>query len=337
MAVNPAALLRPARPLLALGALLPLLTACPGPDPDEEPEWEIGLRTEVSEGAFLSAWGPSSDEIYAVGGQFEAGYMARFDGTEWATEPGPEGLPLYNWVYGTGDLLWIAANDGWTARRGADGTWSTDNLGIEDDLWGIWGSGDDDVWTVGGDFPNGVPTLAHWDGSAWTLQELPEIDREFGALLKVWGTGADDVFSVGDNGVILHFDGSTWVQQPSGVTRDLISLWGAGPDEIVSVGGRQNGVIARYDGSTWTSEIIGELPGINGVWMAEDGTAFAAANDGIVLEIEAGTLNWEKLDQSAFPDVLHGAFGLPDGTRVAVGGSLLSGAPWTGVIAQYLP
>ncbi|MCA9684458.1 MAG: hypothetical protein KC457_19850, partial [Myxococcales bacterium] len=135
----------------------------------------------------------------------------------------------------------------------------------------------------------------------------------------------------------FHFDGSAWTQQLAGTSRDLISLWGTGPDEIISVGGRANGIIARYDGSAWSSETIGELPGLNGVWMAEDGTAFAVGVDGIVIEIEPGGFEWTELDRSVRPDTLHGAFGLADGSRFAVGGNLLFSPPWTGVIVQWLP
>ena len=178
--------------------------------------------------------------------------------------------------------------------------------------------------------------LSHFDGTEWTPAELPELDRELDALFKIWGSGPDDVFAVGRYGVILHYDGSTWEQQLAGTSSDLISLWGTGPGEIVAVGGRSSGVIARYDGQSWSSETIGMLPGLNGVWVNNTGTAFAVGLEGFALEIPAGTFDYVELDRSVRPDVLHGAFGFADGSRVGVGGNLLFSPPWTGVIVQFM-
>jgi hypothetical protein len=323
---------------LALAAIL--LAACtPEPEP---PRWTVGLTQGPEVGALLSAWGPSRAEVYAVGGNPDAGALLRFDGREWAAEALAEGFPLANWVYGVegsggGTILWIAGNYGQAARRGVDGSWTVMDLGTSSALWGIWGTADDDMWAVGGNIPGDEPILAHWDGSAWTLEDIPPLDRELDALFKVWGTGPDHVFAVGHRGVILHYDGSGWVQQLAGTSVDLISLWGSGPDDIVAVGGRSNGVIARYDGQGWTSELIGMLPGLNGVWVDDAGVGFAVGTEGVVIEIAAGSFEWIDLDRSARPQVLHGAFGLGDGARFGVGGNLLFSPPWTGVIVQYLP
>ncbi|MCA9702121.1 MAG: hypothetical protein KC431_31660, partial [Myxococcales bacterium] len=82
-----------------------VLSACPGPDPEPEAEWTIGLEVDQSVGAFLSAWGSSRDEVYAVGGNPDAGAMARFDGSAWTDESIPDGMPLINWVHGSAGEL----------------------------------------------------------------------------------------------------------------------------------------------------------------------------------------------------------------------------------------
>ena len=321
------------RPALALSAVL-AAAAC---DPAPAASWEVDLRTPVDTGAFLSAWGPDASEVYAVGGNPEAGAMFRFDGQSWSPTPLPPDTPLVNWVHGIDGALWIAGNEGTVARRDAEGSWQTFAPATDQALWGIWAAAADEVWAVGGDFPAGQPVLAHYRGDGWSLVELPPLDRDIEALLKVWGTSADAVHAVGHRGVVLGYDGSEWSQRLAGTSADLISLWGAGPNEIVAVGGRSNGVIARFDGDAWTSEIIGQLPGLNGVWMDPEGTAFAVGIDGVIIEIAPGGFEWREIDRSTRPDTLHGAFGLATGERFGVGGSLLFSAPWTGVIAQYLP
>lgn len=316
-----------------------LLPACA---PDPEPRWTIGLERDAEFGALLSVWGPRRAEVYAVGGNPESGAMARFDGERWVDDALPDGFPLANWIYGVADssgqpgtVLWVAGNNGQIARRDVDGHWTVMALATDSTLWGIWGAADDDMWTVGGSIPGDQPILAHWDGHAWTAAIIPDLDREFDALFKVWGTGPDNLFAVGQHGVILHYDGQAWAQQLAETSADLISLWGSGADDIVAVGGRANGLIARYDGQSWTSEAVEMLPGLNGVWLDGSGTGFAVGTDGVVIEITAGSFDWTLLDRSARPATLHGAFGLADGSRFGVGGSLMFSPPWTGVVVQF--
>ena len=331
----------PSLPRLLLAALASLPVLACEPDPQPAAAWTIAATRDTEFGALLSVWGPSRSEIYAVGGNPDAGAMLRFDGEAWVDDSVPDGFPLANWVFGFeaegGTILWLAGNTGQVARRDAAGAWTTMDLGTDSALWGIWGTSDTDVWTVGGTIPGDDPVLAHWDGDAWTRVNLPEVDREFDALLKVWGTGPDDVFAIGHRGVILHWDGAAWTQQLAGTTADIVSLWGTGPDEILAVGGRANGVLARYDGAAWTSETIGMLPGLNGVWLDADGAGFAVGVEGVAIEIEPGGFEWTVVDRSARPDTLHGAFGLADGARFGVGGNLLFSPPWTAVVVQTLP
>ena len=44
------------------------------------------------------------------------------------------------------------------------------------------------------------------DGSAWSEMDSGTTDTLWG----VWGSSGSDVFAVGDNGTILHYNGSTW-------------------------------------------------------------------------------------------------------------------------------
>lgn len=51
--------------------------------------------------------------------------------------------------------------------------------------------------------------IYRWDGHAWTQLHEGLVPRG-GTIRAFSGRNAKDVFAVGDNGVILHFDGSAW-------------------------------------------------------------------------------------------------------------------------------
>lgn len=287
-------------------------------------------------GAFMSVWGSAPDDVYTVGGQptvpnIEAdGVVFRFDGDAWSEVEVPEGGML-NWVYGVDGETWIVGEQG-RALRLVDGAFDEEySTGVDAPLWGVWGASADDLWAVGGDARdrNGSPVLLHWDGAAWEQVELPELDRPAPALFKVWGTSATQVFAVGSQGVILAYDGENWSQIPSGTGEDLVSLWGRAPDDIVCVGGRSNGVLGRYNGDAWSFETLQRVSGLNGSWMDQDGTTYAAGVGGRILAFAPDATDFADV-QSATGNVLHAIFGLNGGRAYAVGGTLLSSPPYTG-------
>lgn len=98
-------------------------------------------------------------------------------------------------------------------------------------LSGVWGSGPDDVWMVGGDA--GSATIVHGDGAAWSEVPAPDV----GLLVWVFGFGPDDAIAVGVGGGAARWDGAAWSVVDTGTTTDLWGVWGAGPDDLWVVGG----------------------------------------------------------------------------------------------------
>ena len=89
-------------------------------------------------------------------------------------------------------------------------------------------------------------------------------------LNDVWGPAEDNVFAVGDNGTILHFDGSDWAPMASGVTADLNAVWGRSANEVYAVG--DGNTWLRFDGVAWVQEDIGvEAANFVDVWSAAPG------------------------------------------------------------------
>lgn len=302
-----------------------------GDDGDDDtvvtPVWEEAFPAEDL-GWLLAAWGPSADDVFAVGGTPDSGLIMRRKGGTWnAMDIGME-VPLINWVYGFGsDDVMFVGNGGTAVHYDGDGFTSLDTP-TEEDLWGVWGAGPDDMWAVGGR-GNGEnqATILHYDGVAWTKSSTPTLSRpSVFAYFKVWGTASDDVYAVGQRGTLVHWDGSAWSEIETGASEDLISLWGTGPDRIVAIGGRNNGQAVIYDGTSWRQESLAPLAGLNGVWMRTPNVAHICGAQGTVATLNLDTLEYTIEESDTFLS-LHGMFGTSDGQLFSVGGSLLSFQP----------
>ena len=117
-------------------------------------------------------------------------------------------------------------------------------------LSGVWGTGPDDVFIVGGSDAGGESY--HYDGSDWSPMTVPD-----GTGLLVWSFGfsPSDVYAVGLEGSVVHYDGSAWTVLDSGTEESLWGVWGTSGTDLWIVGGDADvGVplILHYDGSTFT-------------------------------------------------------------------------------------
>ena len=141
--------------------------------------------------------------------------------------------------------------------------------GTTQNLFGVWGSGPNDVFAVG----DGTILHSSNDGAAWQAQTSGTTQT----LSGVWGSGPNDVFAVGDGGVILHSsnDGASWQAQTSGSHAILSGVWGSGPNDVFAVGG--NGVILHScnDGASWQAQTSGTTQSLDGVWGSGPNDVFA--------------------------------------------------------------
>ena len=154
-----------------------LLLSCAGCPTEPEPTpalptatWHVAHETSTDEGAFLSVWGDSPADVWAVGGQVArigdagAGLAYRRRDGAWSRAELPGGAPLLNWVHGHEDELWIVGNAGAAFRHTSEG-WVSSLTGVDVPLWGCWVVAKSDVWAVGGDAfdPEGQRTLFEID------------------------------------------------------------------------------------------------------------------------------------------------------------------------------
>lgn len=100
---------------------------------------------------FVSLWGPSADDVVAVGGRGN-GRIARFDGTAWTTEM-PDAMTGLNAVYVENGSAYIGGIYGFTGTLDlASGAIVKDPLVTTDDVHAIWADGAGQAWAVGGLF-----------------------------------------------------------------------------------------------------------------------------------------------------------------------------------------
>jgi len=305
---------------------------------DDAGDWTLSYSADPPDGALMSVWGSSPDAVFAVGGQPPSsgpsqGTVLRFDGDAWVREALPPDTRMLNWVFGTAEGTWAVGLGGTILRRNhaaESPAWTIEDSGTDRTLWGIWGTSAEDLWAVGGDGIADDPVLLHRDADGWQGVALPSLALDAHGLFKVWGRSANDVWFVGDRGLALHWDGNVLDDISTDASADLISVWGGPDGEVLAVGGRANAHFARWHGDTWSTQTTTD-PGLNGVWIGEDGSAIVVGNVGQLMERSAGASAFSPTDPLT-PMVLHATYDFEDGSAFAVGGTLLAPTPWLGVI-----
>jgi hypothetical protein len=292
-------------------------------------------------GMLLGTWGESgpNPRLYAVGADDGEGalFLVLHPGAEaWVrVDAGPPGTTL-RWVAGVpGDGVWACGDDGLVVRydpeTGALDDRSTD---IDAVLYGLWGSGPNDVWAVGG-APGGdlgpPAVIAHWDGDGWSESALPgEVAGR--TVFKVWGRASDDLFAVGQGGLLLRGDGESWTAGDPGTSSTLITVHGTSP--VVAVGGGASAIAVEGDGEGEFAPVSvkgagsgsgGQFPGpvqaLLGVHVTPAGEGFAVGmGKGFVRRTATGWVGVPGVP-AAVKD-LHAVWMDDEGNAVAVGGDM---------------
>jgi hypothetical protein len=292
-----------------------------------QPVWRQAFNA-ADVGALSAVWGSGPGDVFVVGGTPQQGEVYHFDGLNWRVMDVPA-VPLLVWVFGFGPDDVFAVGEGGGVIHYDGTSWRSLPSGTGEDLWGVWGWANNDLWIVGGTVGTGLPLILHYDGATFQQVPAPPNDRSATSLFKVWGIGSK-VSAVGENGLIIELRDGAWTQVPAGAAADddFVSLWGTSEDNIVAVGGRTSARVARYDGTSWTTTLIADVPGLNGVFMAEPGEAIVGGTNGFVgrFDLASGMLVGES---SGTNQCLHAVWGNGVGSYYAVGGRF--NEPYAGI------
>lgn len=321
--------------LVLVGVTVAGCTAGGSTGPDDPAEgW---MSDHASAHWWMSVIAPAADDRWVVGGTATEGSILHDAGDGFVPVDHGHTVPLLNWIQRFDDGQMIVVGNAGTVLRFEQSAWVNDSIATDGDLWGVWGASSGDVWAVGGSESTG-PLIFRDRGEGFVPMDLPDLQRPgVDVLFKVWGSGPDDVYVVGQNGAVLHWNGTVLEELHIGLGEDLIGVWGTGPDRVVAVGGRINGVAALWDGSSWRTVKIGDLPGLNGVWFSDDTVTIVGATGTIgSLDFPTGDVEWGRFDTPVF---LHAVTGSPDGTLTTVGGDFRTGpsGPYRGEILTRAP
>jgi hypothetical protein len=220
----------------------------------------------------------------------------------------------------------------------SDLVWKGEQSPTTEWLFGVWASGDHDVYAVG------MATIIHStnDGGAWTLESSPAGST---TLWSVGGSSATDVYVVGDGGLILHGGGDgQWAEETSPVSTSLNHVWANAADDVYIVG--DDGVILHGDGTgTWTVQSSGTTDRLWSVWAsgsnayAVGGKSGLTANESpaesLVLHSIDGGNTWTPEATPPGGRDLAAVWGTPGGVVLATGWDRIlrsaDGATWTEV------
>lgn len=312
---------------LTLGALVGC-TEGEEPLPPEEWAW-----TEVARGlggALLSITGGSANDVWTVGAEDASGASGQvgplflhWDGAAWETIDTSAHPGDLWWVWrASADDIWLSGAGGRILRYQPSGASFVSDMEVAGDftLFGVWGTGASDVWTVGSNLEAGAAGIWHWDGVAWSAVPLPAEAEGTRAIFKVSGTASDDVWFCGSHGVTLHWDGAALANVPTPATADLLTISALSANEVYAAGGAGNAVLLRWDGAAWSDESPQFQPTVPGVFAGGE-TPIAAGYQGFIYERSGDT--WEAASTGSTFD-FHAGWQDPEGGIWAVGGVIAS-------------
>ena len=325
--------------LVALG----MLAGCPGPvGPSQTPGWtEIAVDLP---GALLSVYAPASDNVWAVGsdpGDGLGAMIMRYDGKELRRISVPEASNDIWWITpgGDEDTVWMSGANGLVLRCSQSGeTCKSHSVGGTRTFFGIYAFANDDVWAVGGDITGAANfhDAFHFDGAGWTaMTDWPATMSENTTFFKVWGRSPSDLYIIGTKGVMLHYDGSAWEHIDVGTGENLVTIHG-NSTRSVTVGGFGSGILFDDKGEGFKSVDLGDVPQVNGIFVAEDRPPVAAGARGyIIRETDEGWSVYEDAPETFYD--YHAVARDPSGTVWAVGGNILLPPLKAGMLVRYVP
>lgn len=217
------------------------------------------LAESPTSASLRAVWGTDASHVWAGGD----GVFLMFDGTAWKVIPGPVTASIEFITGAATDDIWVSARaaqeifhwDGakWTKPGTAPG--APDKSGMYF-MVPIWAAGNGRAW-AGGCPDSKNAALYFWDGTRWS-QTNPGVPGYVGGIAgtaanDIWATSVAGSFSDGYTYHPLHWDGTGWKEESTGLSA-AGSFFSPGRNEVwVSLTDRWAGgtVYARREGGAF--------------------------------------------------------------------------------------
>jgi len=236
----------------------------PAPSPPDR----FGSLATVAVATSGGAWAAGRSD---ANGDYPRTFALRWNGSQWNLTPSPS-PPTARWnllqavdAVPGGDL-WIGGSGATAlAARWTGGRWRLSSPpGLEhpgDAVVDVDGAGSGDVWAMGQRFEL-RPATVRWRGSGWESHPVPAGD----VVRGVATLAPDDAWAAGfrptggrTNGLILHWDGSSWrtvALDLPGTGSRLEGIDADGPDDVWAVGSSEHRLgprtlVMHWNGVRW--------------------------------------------------------------------------------------
>ena len=181
------------------------------------------------------------------------------------------------------------------------------------------------LWTVPGGETYGVArtTVYRFDQGIWS--ELPPTGSPQD-LDGIWASGPTDIFAVGQQGTVMHYDGTSWTKLTTGTTATLTGVWGSSRTDVYFVGADINGsIVLHYDGNSFTTtRPAGRV--LLAIHGRSANAIYAVGEQGLILRFDGSS--WAQ-EQGGVTEHLEDVWMSPGGDVYVVGSNalILRGAP----------
>lgn len=242
-------------------------------------------------------WVKSASDAYAVG---DDGVALHYDGFAWSHITDLETLtgasPLIG-MYGASDELFVLAGNRKVFRFTA-GAWTEMPIAAARPLAAIGGSSASDVYAAGL-----LGEIWRFDGTKWSMVSTGNTTEMY---TSVWASSASNVYAVGDdgtNGIIRHWNGSTWTRVHMIANNPLAAVWGSSAADVYAIGPSASTTpLARFT-TTW----MNVMTTVNGLalWGSSAEDIFAGGASGI---FHFNGQGWDDRDGNTMPiNAIHGS------------------------------
>ncbi|HEY1954092.1 MAG TPA: hypothetical protein VGH28_00720 [Polyangiaceae bacterium] len=124
-----------------------------------------------------------------------------------------------------------------------------------------------------------------------------------GTLKAIWAASATDVWAGGDNGLMLHWNGSAWSKVDAATISHVSGIWGTSANDVWAtaggIGGTNANNLVHWNGQAWSPVDPGTTINLASVWGTSPSDVYAVGASGVagtVIHFDGAT--WSSLFDS---------------------------------------